>query len=419
MSTNAERSHTPELEGVSCVNCGAEGAPGTVGSCKRCAFPLAVRYDRSLGLEGEDRHRVGVWRYARRLPSLAERNRVTLGEGGTPLLEVPKLARWLGLKNAFVKNEALNPTGSFKDRATALGMSLAVEVGARRAAVASTGNAALSLAAYGLRAGVSTVAFVSDSIPIGRASALLNRGMDVVRVKGSVSDTFLFLRQVADDNDWLNLTSTFINPYTVEANKTVAYEISDILADPPDVILVPVSVGPLLVGLYRGFRELYETQQVGRIPRLVAVQAEGCSPIVSAFEHGLSEVVACRMPKSTIASGIADPLVNYEQDGTYTLRTLADSGGFAIACSDNEILDATAALAMCEGIQAEPTGAAAVAGAKKAVEQGLIAPDERTLVIVTAGRREIMEVKAEDLHRLTPIDACPEALEGILRMGGT
>jgi threonine synthase len=396
-----------------CTGCGAVVPYGLSYHCETCGFPLAVEYEPTT-VPLEDPAEAGVWRYHAHLPDVEPSRRITLGEGETPLLELARLGATLGARRVFLKHEGVNPTGSFKDRPTAVGLSVSLELGADTVVVSSTGNAGAALAAYAARAGIRAVVLASAGVSLPKLAPIAAHAAEVVLVNGSVSDAFWLGYRAAREWGWANLTSTFLNPYTTEGNKTVAFELRRQLPVVPDAIVVPVSVGPLLVGIERGYRELQALGLVDRIPRLVAVQAENCAPIVEAFETGRDTVSAWQGPTQTIAGGIADPLAGYENDATYALRVIRESGGFAIACSDQEIEDAAVALARREGVLAEPTGAVSVAGAARALRRGLLEPDELIVCVVTGhGLKQLPSTPAAGtgLPTIEPtLDALDEAL---------
>jgi threonine synthase len=371
--------------GLACTSCDALYAFELRYHCERCGFPLAVTYAEGDGATapsgsvGE-----GVWRHSDSLPSVAPENRVTLGEGGTPLLATERLGEAFGFERLLVKSEGVNPTGSFKDRPTAVGVSVALEFGLDTVVVSSTGNAGVSLAAYAARAGLRAVVVASDRVPTTKLAPIAAHGATIVRIRGSVSDAFWLAHQAAQAWGWMNLTSTFLNPYTVEGDKTVAYELAAQLGCAPDYVIVPVSVGPLLVGIFRGFRELEAKGVVEQVPALVAAQAARCAPIAAAFASGGDSVSAWSGNLDTVAGGIADPLTGYEQDGTYALRVVRESGGCAVACEEDEILAATRALAEQEGLFVEPTGAVSVAALAALAERDPAARG-RTVVAIATG----------------------------------
>jgi threonine synthase len=290
---------------------------------------------------------------------------VSLGEGNTPLLRLTKLAEASQLGEVHVKNEGLNPTGSFKDRGTAVAASMAREFGVGTVVCSSTGNAGISVAAYAAAAGLRAVVLAGENADQAKLRLISGFGAQVVRVKGTVSAAYSLACRASASWRWMNVTSTFVNPFAVEAHKSVAYELLEQLGQVPEYVVVPVSVGPLLAGMYSGFREMKEAGLSNRLPRMVAAQASRCAPLALAFERGDERVARWEGSADTVAGGIADPLEGYEQEATYTLRVVRESGGCIVRCDDDAILDAQARLAAEEGILAEPTGAVAIAALRR------------------------------------------------------
>jgi threonine synthase len=344
---------------LACHRCDWEGALSLVQACARCGSTLLVRMPPPGAWEG-----TGLWRYRSSLPVAGEP--VTLGEGGTPLL------RGAG---AWLKNEAANPTLSFKDRPVAVAATVARELGAEGLLCASTGNTAVSVAAYGARAGLPVVCLVPERTPLGKLGLVVAAGARLLRVAGTYSDAHALAGALAARTGWANLTTTYVNPFMLEGDKTVAFEIHEAIGV-PDAVVVPVGAGPLLGGIAKGFDELGDGS-----PRLFAVQAEGCAPIARAFAAG--EPVRAWEAPATRAGGIADPLAGYEADGDRTLAAVRDSGGAAIAVPDAEIAAAADDLARSVGLTVELSAAAALAGLRALVAGGSIREDESAVLVLT------------------------------------
>ena len=313
---------------------------------------------------------------------------VSLGEGGTPLLESRRLAKELGVGELFIKDETRNPTWSFKDRPMTVGVSKAVEDGATTLASASSGNAAAALAAYCARAGRECFCFVPDIAPMGKIAQLILYGAKVVRLRGlhkGDDPTVRLLRQACAAYGWTPCPSFGpFNPYQAEGPKTLAYEIVEQLEwQVPDVVYVQVGAGGLLGGQWRGFTEFHELGLVDRLPCMVAVQATGCAPLVRAFkeERPPFEIRAWDRPH-TVAEGLCDP---FPWDGDAALKAVRESEGTAIAVGDELILKAQRLLAKYEGIFVEPTGATGLAGLIHRLELGQQDPDETIVVEATGG----------------------------------
>ena len=359
---------------LACHSCSWRGEISNLYACPVCGSSLlvayAVTYEPPNGKVDE-----GVWRYRRFLPVSADTKPVTLGEGSTPTLQ----ARRLDLSGALLlKNETVNPTGSFKDRPVAVAATVARELGLSGLVCASTGNTGVAVAAYAARAGLPAACVVPEATLAAKTAQIGAVGARIVRVRGNYSDAYALAR-AAESYGWANLTSTYINPYMLEGDKTVAYEIFEQLGERiPDWVVVPVGAGPLLAAIHKGFEELGVSG-----PRMVAAQAAACAPVVSAFESGAKEVSEWEHSVETTASSIADPLRGYPEDGTRTLSVVRQSGGTAIAVSEEETREATIDLARSEGLLVEPGAAVAVAAYRKLAAQAVISRGERAVVVLT------------------------------------
>jgi threonine synthase len=374
---------SPRMEGKFTLDCAACGARGDADSasrrCEICDGPLVPAYPpTSL----EDLDLPGMWRYFPRLPLLDKESIVTLGEGSTPRLDAPRLGAVLGLEQLTVKDETRNPTGSFKDRMLAVGISRARELGKTTVAVQSSGNVAAAAAAYAAKAGLSAKVFVPRSVPEEKLAQILMYGAELFRIdESSPAAVFAMMDEAARRFDWhVVATTALYNPFTLEGSKTIAYELAP---DVPDWLIVPVGGGGNLGSLWRGFRELSALRAIDRLPRLVGVQAEGCAPLVEAMNLGLSwkEAAARRWPEiRTICGAIADDVLF---DAHIAIPAVVESGGAAIAVSDEETLRAEKLLASTEGLFVEPSSATAVAALRKLVERGTIDRGSRVCCLAT------------------------------------
>jgi threonine synthase len=366
-----------------CVFCGAEYGLGLLYACSRCEGSLEVCYDddgsfkESFG--GTER---GIWKYRDLLPVAKDADLVTMGEGGTPLLGAGRLAEHLGHDPLYLKNETANPTLSFKDRPLSVALTRARELDVERVVTASTGNTGVAASAYASRAGVPCVVYVPAGTPREKTALMRLYGAVIREVSGSFSDAYEAARRVAGEEGSFNVTSTFLNPYAGEGDKTVAYELYEALGDAPDWVVVPVGAGPLLVYCFKGFRELFSAGMVTKLPRMVAVQAANCAPIVRAYELERPEVEPWGEPR-TIATGIADPLTGYPRDGTRTLGVVRESQGFAVGIEEAAIGQWVARLARDEAICAEPAAALSVAAVERMKEARLLRPAERVVCVIT------------------------------------
>ena len=369
-----------ELE---CSACGKKYDASQEQHLCTCGKPLLARYDlkRAAGtflLETLKDRPPNLWRYAEVLPGDPP---VSLGEGMTPLLHAKRLGASVGLENLYVKDEGLNPTGSFKARGMSAAVTRAWQLGAKALAAPTAGNAGGALAAYAAAAGMAAVIVMPADTPSANVMECQAFGAKVVRLHGLISDCGKFVAENKDREGWYDV-STLKEPYRVEGKKTMGYELWEQFAGKlPHVIFYPTGGGVGLIGMCKAFDEL---QQMGRIgaerPRMVAVQAEGCAPIVKAWEAHQSS--AQFFPNAaTIASGLRVPGPLGDQ---LILSMLRQSGGTAVAVTDNEMLHAGRELASLEGILAAPEGAATVVAAHILAGSGWIKPHE-TVVLFNTG----------------------------------
>ncbi|MCA1688614.1 MAG: threonine synthase [Actinobacteria bacterium] len=362
----AARQGTTVEASLACHRCSWRGQISNLYACPACDSSLLVAYAGTYE-PSDSTGDQGIWRYRSFLPVAADP--VTLGEGATPLLEARRLDPSGGL---MLKNETVNPTGSFKDRPVAVAATVARELGLSGLLCASTGNTGVAVAAYAARAGLPAVCVVPETTPAAKMLQIEAVGARIVRVRGNYSDAYELARAAAEDYGWANLTSTYVNPYMLEGDKTVAFELFEQLGERvPDWVLVPVGAGPLLAAIHKGFEELGVSG-----PRMVAVQAAGCAPVVRAFEAGAEEVREWEHSVETSASSIADPLRGYPEDGTRTLSVVRESGGEAVAVSEEETRQATIDLARSEGLLVEPGAAVAVGAHGKLADQEVIREGE-------------------------------------------
>ena len=320
----------------------------------------------------------GIWAYEKLLPVQPGAARVTLGEGHTPLIHAPALAHEIGLESLWIKNETLNPTGSFKDRIAVMVVAKALEAGAKKMVLVSSGNMAASLAAYGAMAGLETVAIVSPLVSRERCIQIALFGGRVIRVNGTSSDRLSLCLAAADHFGWYNANSPY-NPYGPHGAKTVSYELfSQSGGQEFDWLFSAVGFGCNFVGNWKGFEDLTALGLIQRLPRLAAVQAEGSPSLVRAFEKGLPEAVPG--PQNTIAGGISQVAT---PNSVLALKALRASNGAAVTVKDEEMLAAILVLARKTGIYAEPAGAAALAGLRKMVQEGRVKKQERVAVLIS------------------------------------
>lgn len=373
------------LSHLECPQCGEHYEAGIVQQLCMCGSPLLVRYKldklkEELSREALAGRKADLWRYHELLPVVDEANVVTLGEGMTPLLELPRLGRDYGITSLFMKDESLVPSGSFKARGAAVGVSKAKELGVEKLAMPTNGNAGAAWALYSARAGIeATIVMPQDAPKITRSEVAL-AGARLYLVNGLISDAGKIVAREVVDNGLYD-ASTLKEPYRIEGKKTMGLEIAEQLGwEMPDVILYPTGGGVGLIGIYKALQELQEIGWLqGRLPRLVAVQAEGCAPIVKAWE-AKAERSEFWPDSETAAFGINVP----KALGDFlVLKAVYETDGAAVAVSDEEMSIEQAKTARLEGSFICPEGAAAFAAARKLAQSGWIKPGERVVVLNT------------------------------------
>src|SRR5438309_1309957 len=380
---------------LECKECGAEYGPEARYVCERCFGPLEVAYDERRGPAGdvaELRRRIqggpqNIWRYADFLPlaggppgpSGRLASRVGLPAGCTPLIRADRLAARLGLREVWVKNDAANPTHSFKDRVVSVAVARARELGFDTIACASTGNLANSVAAHGAALGLDSYVFIPANLEEQKVLATGVYGTNLVGVQGSYDDVNRLCTELCAERDWA-FVNINLRPYYAEGSKTLAFEIAEQLGwELPDRCVVPIASGSLFTKIARGFEEWRELGLLeGELPKMNGAQAEGCSPVASAFAAG-AEV--CRPVKpSTIAKSLA---IGNPADGPYALDLARRTGGSVDAVSDDEIRAGIALLAQTTGIFTETAGGVSAAVLAKLAARGDIDPDERVVLVIT------------------------------------
>ena len=369
--------------GAKCVKCGKEYAAVPDLTTCSCGGILDIQYDyaalrrdlsREMLAQNPDR---SMWRYRPLLPIEEDSAPPPLRVGWSPLYEASRLGAELGLKKLYIKDDGQNPTASLKDRASALAVVKAKEAGADTIACSSTGNAASSLAGNAAAAGLRTYIFVPSRAPKGKVAQLRIFGSTVISVDGSYEDTFELSKAAIDKWGWYNRNAA-INPYLSEGKKTVALEIMEQLDwKAPDYIAISVGDGCTIAGLWKGLVDLYEVGLIDRLPKLIAVQAEGCCPLNRAIQTGEPWQP---MEENTLADSIA---VGVPRNPDKALNAIRASHGVAVNVSDEEILAAMRLLGRTQGVFGEPAGVTGIAGVKKALELGLISPDSTVVSIVT------------------------------------
>ena len=355
---------------------------------------LFPRYDLEAAGRAMDRNAIarrppGIWRYFEVMPVLDESNVVTLGEGGTPMLRAPRLEAHTGARRLMIKDEGQNPTGTFKARGLSSAVSKAKELGLNKLTVPSAGNAAGALAAYCARAGMECHVFMPSDAPEAAKKETEIAGANLTLVDGLISDAAVLSRQRAAELGLFDV-STLREPYRVEGKKTLGYEIAqDLDWRLPEAIVYPTGGGTGMVGMWKAFGEMEAMGWIGpERPRMISVQAEGCAPIVRAFEQG-ERFAAPWENAHTIAAGLRVPAAI----GDYLiLDAIRESGGTAVAVSDAEILDAMRTIASLEGIWPAPEGAATLAGYLRLRAEGWLAAETETVLMVTGSGLKYLEL---------------------------
>lgn len=336
----------------------------------------------------------GMWHYAGRLPITSDTAWLSMGEGGTPVVSAVSAADWCAVEHLMFKLDHLNPSGSFKDRATAVGVAQAVRQRARAVVCASSGNAAGSTAAYAARAGLPAVVLMPEAVPPGKAAIARAHGAMVLRVRGDYSNSFRAARELSARFGWINLTTTYVNPVAVAGLKSAGYELADQLAGAPDWIVVPVGAGPLVHGIVTAYRELRDAGEIAALPRILGVQADGCAPIADAFTQGTAEVVPWQEVRTRI-SAISDPLRGYPSDGSYTLRLVRETDGAMATVGDAEAGEAVDQLSHREGLLIESGAAANLVAVRALRTRGTIGADETVVCMLTGNGAKTLSTDVE------------------------
>ncbi len=350
---------------------------------------LRARVDRdAISASGSN----DCWRYKQLLPISPEGKVPPLAVGWTPLYKTPRIAAHLGLQRVWVKDDGANPTGSLKDRASALVLARALEAGIGVVCTASTGNAAAALAGVGASlTEIDIVILVPAAAPVAKIAQLLVYGAQVLLVEGSYDDAFELCMAICEEQGWYS-RNTGVNPFTTEGKKTVALEIAEQLNwNTPDVIAVSVGDGSIISGVHKGFSDLLRLGWIDKVPRLIGVQAEGSALLARANEAGLLPQEIRRQPVNTIADSIASEL---PRDRAKALRAVRQSGGDFVTVSDQAILGAIPLMAQLCGVFAEPAAAATFAGLERARQIGMIQSEESVCLLSTGnGLKDIARAR--------------------------
>ena len=374
------------LTHLECSKCGKKHDADKVQTvCEACGKPLFARYDlagvkEAVSPEDFLGREASMWRYWELLPIRDPKNKVSLGEGWTPLTQVKRLGETVGLQDLWVKDEGIIPTGTFKARGLAMAVSKAKELGIKRLALPSAGNAAGSMTAYGARAGMESYVFMPVDAPDVNKVECQVVGAKVVLIRGLITDCGKMVAQGIPEMGWFPL-STLKEPYRIEGKKTMGLEVAEQFGwELPDVIIYPTGGGTGIIGMWKVFDELEELGWIGsERPRMVSVQASGCAPIPKAYEEGKEESEFWEGAE-TLAAGLRVP---HALGDFLILKAVRESGGSALAVDDDEIMDAVGLMARSEGLFACPEGAATLAALKHLINGGDVDRDERVVLFNT------------------------------------
>lgn len=372
------------VSGLVCVKCGRRRRSGLDGPCAVCGPEgvLDIEFDlerarRTLNRRSLAARPLSLWRYRELLPVPAGARLPPASVGWTPIVGSARLAEWAGVRGLRLKDEGRNPTASFKDRASVVGVARALARRARVVACASTGNAASSLAGAAASVGLTTVIFVPEFAPEPKVAQLLVFGARVLRVAADYDATYEFCQRACARYGWYNRNAA-VNPSLVEGKKTCGLEIAEQLgADLPDWVAVSVGDGCTIAGIGKGLAEMRALGLIRRVPRLLGVQAEGARPLVDAFRAGRDVVAG---PAQTVADSIC---VGHPRNWRKALRAVRDSGGAFVAVPDDAILEAMRECGRRAGVFGEPAGVAAIAGLRSAIDDGIVGRRETALAVVT------------------------------------
>ncbi|MCY7322820.1 MAG: threonine synthase [Phormidesmis sp. CAN_BIN36] len=385
-------STTAAFEALKCKECGAEYELKASHVCEFCFGPLEVKYDyeflrRTVTRETIQSGPNSIWRY-RPFLRVATNTPIDVGTGMTPLVKSNRLARRLGLKNLYIKNDAVNmPTLSFKDRVVSVALTRAQELGFTTVSCASTGNLANSTAAIAAYAGLECYVFIPSDLEAGKVMGTLIYNPTVMAVHGNYDQVNRLCSEVANTHGW-GFVNINLRPYYSEGSKTLGYEVAEQLGwQLPDHIVAPLASGSLFTKIYKGFQEFVEVGLVDAKPvRFSGAQAEGCSPIAKAFEEGRDFISPVK--PNTIAKSIA---IGNPADGVYAIDIARKTNGTITSVNDAEIIEGIKLLAETEGIFTETAGGTTIAVLKKLVEAGKIDPDETTVVYITGNGLKTQE----------------------------
>ncbi|MBE9030117.1 threonine synthase [filamentous cyanobacterium LEGE 11480] len=404
------------IAGLRCKECGTEYAAQATHVCEMCFGPLEVKYDYAKIKRNVSREKIqsgphSIWRYKDFLPVESD-HPIDVGTGMTPLIKANRLAQHLGLKNLYIKNDAVNmPTLSFKDRVVSVALTRARELGFSTVSCASTGNLANSTAAIAAHAGLDCCVFIPADLEAGKVLGTLIYNPTLMAVNGNYDQVNRLCSEVANTHGW-GFVNINLRPYYSEGSKTLAYEVAEQLDwQLPDHVVAPLASGSLFTKIYKGFREFVEVGLVeDKAVRFSGAQAAGCNPIATAFKQGRDFITPVK--PDTVAKSLA---IGNPADGVYALELARKTNGNIEDVTDAEIIDAMKLLAETEGIFTETAGGTTIATLKKLVEAGKISPDETTVVYITGNGLKTQEAVHGKIGAPLTIEPQLESFEQALK----
>ncbi|HTW06257.1 MAG TPA: threonine synthase [Acidimicrobiales bacterium] len=403
----------PFVEGLKCRECARSYPAEALHVCEWCFGPLEVVYDYEAIAATVSRDRIAagpksIWRYADLLPASPE-GAVDLGAGLTPLVRADHLAAELGLSELWLKNDTVNPTGSFKDRVVSVALTKARELGFKVAACASTGNLANAVAAHAARAGMRSVVFIPADLERAKVVTTAVFGGTLVALQGNYDDVNRLCAELASEYPTWAFVNVNVRSYYSEGSKTLAFEVAEQLGwKAPDHVVIPVGSGSQLTKVAKGFRELHKVGLLDEAPcvRISGAQSDGCAPVANAFEAD------AKLVRPVKPNGIAKSLaIGNPADGPYALEEVRGSGGAMAAVSDAEVVDAIRLLARTEGIFAETAGGVTVGVLAKLAASGVIKPNERVVALITGNGLKTIDAVAGDCGPTVTIEPNLQAFQ--------
>lgn len=403
---------------LACRECSREFPLDPINVCDFCFGPLEVQYDRGAIQARVTRERIeagprSIWRYKDMLP-VDDDYIVDLNVGCTPLLRADNLARQLGMRELWIKNDTCNPSWSFKDRVVAVASSRARQLGFETLACASTGNLANAVSAHAARAGMRAVVFIPHDLEAGKVLGSAIYHPTIVAVNGSYDDVNRLCSELADNRHWA-FVNINVRPYYSEGSRTLAFEVAEQLGwRAPRQCVAPMASGSLFTKIHKGFEEL---QSYGLIEesevRMVGAQATGCSPIATAWQNGTTNIRPVK--PDTIAKSLA---IGNPADGYYALKTMAATDGGAASVSDAEVVEGIQLLAEAEGVFAETAGGVTIAGLRQALQREIIDPEESTVAFITGGGLKTADAVEPHVTRPIPVEGTLQSFEDAFAAAG-